>query len=40
VAEGTNWAESWDDADEWDHQKKDSLGKGDWNSKLQRLQGE
>jgi hypothetical protein len=26
VTESADWAESWDDADEWDHPKKDSLG--------------
>ena len=35
VSESANWAETWDDADEWDHQKSDSLDKGDWNNKLQ-----
>lgn len=35
VTEGVDWAESWDDADEWDHRKSNSLGKGDWNNMLQ-----
>jgi len=26
VTESANWAETWDDADEWDHQKNDAKG--------------
>ena len=39
VAESADWAESWDDAEEWE-QKSNSLGAGDWNRKLPRIQAD